>query len=384
MTRWPVAPDAAGTGPRLQPASLLAAVAIVAAVSFGAAPFGQRLPALAILGAAFGFVLARFAFGFAWAVRQLLVRRDDGGAQAILLMVALTTLLFAPLLDTGTVLGRPVSGAVAPAGVAVAAGAFLFGVGMQIAGGCASGMLYAAGMGAGRALITLAAFCLGGFWASLDMAFWARLPALPPLALGERLGWPAAASLQVAGIAVLAFIVRRRIASGTLPIAAVRPLLLAGALLALLNAMTLALAGHPWTITWAFTLWAAKAAHALGWDPDSSAFWAGGFARDALDAPLLADVTNVMDLALVAGAALAAASIGRHRWSPPATRGLVVAAVLGGIAMGYGARIAFGCNVGAFFSGAASTSLHGWLWLAAALPGSWAGLRARPLFGLRC
>ena len=51
--------------------------------------------------------------------------------------------------------------------------------------------------------------------------------------------------------------------------------------------------------------------------------------------------------------------------------------------MGYGARIAFGCNIGAFFSGIASTSLHGWLWIAAALPGSWAGLKLRPLFGLK-
>ena len=43
--------------------------------------------------------------------------------------------------------------------------------------------------------------------------------------------------------------------------------------------------------------------------------------------------------------------------------------------MGYGARIAYGCNIGAFFSGVASTSLHGWLWIAAALPGCWIGLR---------
>mgnify|MGYP000591478547 CR=1 FL=1 len=42
---------------------------------------------------------------------------------------------------------------------------------------------------------------------------------------------------------------------------------------------------------------------------------------------------------------------------------------LGGVLMGYGARIAFGCNVGAFFSGIASGSLHDWLWFLAALAG---------------
>ncbi|MBZ0132386.1 MAG: YeeE/YedE family protein [Rhodocyclaceae bacterium] len=59
----------------------------------------------------------------------------------------------------------------------------------------------------------------------------------------------------------------------------------------------------------------------------------------------------------------------------------LAAAVLGGLLMGYGARIAFGCNIGVF-SGVASTSLHGWLWLAAALAGSWIGVRLRPRFGL--
>ena len=50
--------------------------------------------------------------------------------------------------------------------------------------------------------------------------------------------------------------------------------------------------------------------------------------------------------------------------------------------LGYGARISFGCNIGAFVSGAASTSLHGWLWIVAALAGTWIGIRLRPRFGL--
>ena len=35
--------------------------------------------------------------------------------------------------------------------------------------------------------------------------------------------------------------------------------------------------------------------------------------------------------------------------------------------MGYGARLAFGCNIGAYFSGMLSGSLHAWLWLPAAV-----------------
>jgi len=50
--------------------------------------------------------------------------------------------------------------------------------------------------------------------------------------------------------------------------------------------------------------------------------------------------------------------------------------------MGYGARLAGGCNIGAYFSGIASFSLHGWVWGVVALLGTYAGLKLRPLFGL--
>ena len=60
----------------------------------------------------------------------------------------------------------------------------------------------------------------------------------------------------------------------------------------------------------------------------------------------------------------------------------MLAAALGGLLMGYGARLAFGCNIGAYFSGIASGSLHGWLWLVAALLGTYIGIAFRPAFGL--
>jgi hypothetical protein len=79
------------------------------------------------------------------------------------------------------------------------------------------------------------------------------------------------------------------------------------------------------------------------------------------------------------GAALAAG-----RWSVRIDLhpGALIAAVAGGLLMGYGARIGFGCTIGALLSGIASTSLHGWLWFAAVLPGTWIGARLRPGFGL--
>ena len=63
-------------------------------------------------------------------------------------------------------------------------------------------------------------------------------------------------------------------------------------------------------------------------------------------------------------------------WRVPAKS--FAAAVIGGLLLGYGARLASGCNIGAFFSGVASASLHGWVWFIAAFIGTTVGTRLRP------
>lgn len=243
-------------------------------------------------------------------------------------------------------------------------------------------------------MLALAAFCLGGFWATLHFGFWAALPSLGSISLAERLGWEAALAIQLGALAAI-WLALKRWAHG----ARQRPLwdgpldwwrlargpwsLLLGAIsLALLNWAILVIAGHPWSITWAFTLWGAKAAMALGWDPAASAFWTGGFPENALGRGILDDTTSVMDIGIMLGAFAAAGLAGRFApvWRIPWRS--AAAALIGGLLMGYGARLAYGCNIGAFFSGIASTSLHGWLWIVCALMGVWIGVRLRPLFGL--
>lgn len=362
------------------------ALLLLVALCVRTAAVAPRLALLALLGAALGVTLYHAAFGFAAAYRRLLCAGDSRGVDAQLVMLAVAMLLFAPVLAGGGAFGRAVVGAVAPLGVSVAVGAFLFGIGMQLANGCGSGSLYALGGGSTRMLATLPAFVAGSFAASLHMGFWQDLPGRAPIVLGEVFGWPAAVALQGAVLAALWWALRPwRRAPVPVPMHLLRgpwPLFAGALLLALLNLATLLVAGHPWTITWAFTLWGAKLAVLLGWDPAASPFWQGDFPQAALAADLLSDATSVMDLGLILGASCAAALAGRYTPPRALPARAVVAALLGGVLMGYGARIAYGCNVGAFFSGVASTSLHGWLWILAALPGVWLGARLRPRFGL--
>ncbi len=259
----PLLPAAAG-GP-LPVVAALATIAVMAALT--ATRGTVRHAGLLALGVALGVTLYHSGFGFTSAYRRLIVERDVGGIRAQLLMLAVASVLFAPALAAGGAFGLAVVPAAAPAGVSVAAGAFLFGIGMQLGNGCGSGTLYALGGGSLRMALTLAAFVAGSFVASLHMSFWQSLPAADAATLGSRIGWPAAVALQLALLAALAAACARwgRAAQGSVTRAhrLVRgpwPLMAGGLALAVLNLATLLAAGHPWTITWAYTLWGAKAA----------------------------------------------------------------------------------------------------------------------------
>ena len=152
--------------------------------------------------------------------------------------------------------------------------------------------------------------------------------------------------------------------------------------LVLVNLATLLIAGHPWSVTWGFTLWGAALADALGFGIAEWTFWQWPRPARALEAGVTQDTISVMNAGLIFGALLGAALAGRFAPKPRLGAGAVLSAVIGGLLLGYGARLAFGCNIGALFSGIASGSVHGWLWLLAALPGAWVGARLRPLFGL--
>ncbi len=366
--------------------------------------FDGHRAALYLLGGALGLVLYHAAFGFASSWRVFLADGRGAGLRAQMLMLALASAIFLPALAQGTLFGQPVGGAVAPVGISVLVGAFLFGVGMQLGGGCASGTLYTVGGGSTNMVVTLVFFAAGSVLGSAHLPWWLEQPSFGSISLLKEFGLSGALTLQFAlfALIVLASVLVERRRHGHIALGftsparpgALRPglarrmmsgpwpLLWGAVLLALLNAATLYLAGHPWNVSFGYTLWGAKAASALGVDVASWDFWTWRYPKRALEGGLFEETTSLMNFGILAGAFLAAGLAGR--FAPKARIGLRVAlgAVLGGLLMGYGARLAFGCNIGALFSGIASGSLHGWLWLVAAMAGSYIGTVFRPGFGL--
>ena len=374
----------------LGPATVAGLVIAFAAIYLTASVSGRQA-SLFLVGVAAGLVLYQAAFGFTSSWREMVTDGRGEGIRAQMLMLALTTLVFFPVLARGQVFGQVVRGSISPVGVSVIVGAFLFGVGMQLGGGCASGTLYTAGGGNTRMLVTLAAFIAGSVIGTAHMPWWSATPAFKATSLVTTAGLVPglAISLTLFGLITLATIAierRRRgqIDGGTLR----RPRrmhvlggpwpLAAGAIgLALVNIATLFISGRPWGVTGAFALWGAKALDAAGVNVQAWPYWAAPAQTAALRGRIAADITSVMDIGIVLGAMAAAGLAGRFAPSWRLSARSALTAAIGGLLLGYGARIAYGCNIGAYFSGIASGSAHGWLWLVAAFTGSAAGTRLR-------
>jgi len=135
-----------------------------------------------------GGILLATDFGFAGAFRRALSDKDFTGLRAHLEMCAIAMPLIVPMVAAGSVLGHPVRGFATPLGPSFLIGAVLFGLGMQLAAGCASGTLFLIGGGNVKHLGTLAGFVVGSVLAAAQIGFWWSLPASSPPSLSRSSG----------------------------------------------------------------------------------------------------------------------------------------------------------------------------------------------------
>jgi len=356
-----------------------------------------RQAALFIVGGLLGAALYHGSFGFTGGWRRFVVEGRGRAIRAQMLMIAVAAVAMIPLLAAGNLGGQPLVGALAPVGVSVLVGAAMFGLGMQLGGGCGSGTLFTVGGGSARMLVTLAFFIVGAVVGTAHLPWWLELPSWPAISLGQTYGVATAVLMTQVGLGLVALVsalVERRVHGDIEAEPAPKrpgwswllygpwPLVGAGLILAILNIVTLLLAGHPWSVTFGFGLWGAKIAQSVGIPVETWAFWNWPGPQKALNSSVLEDITSVMDFGIILGAGLAASLAGAFAPKAKIPLGSFLAAAVGGILMGYGARLSFGCNIGALFSGIASGSVHGWLWFAAAFAGSFVGVWLRPAFGL--
>ncbi len=357
-----------------------AALSALALAAFAAVTWlvGWRQGLLWLIGVGYGVVLAAAAFGFTTGWRVWITHRDPVGIWAQFVAIAVAMVLCVPLLGAHPEL----QGADGPLSFSLVLGAFVFGAAMQVADGCGSGTLYKAGLGHPVSLLALPAFVFGSFLGAAQQPAWLSLGAWPAYSLPQHLGVGATLALQLGALALLAAWFGWRRAPQPPRTWRGPAVWVAAVLLGLLATLNLVVAGQPWGIVYGLGLWGAKVVQALGVDLSHNAFWGLPTMQAQLHASLLADNTSITDLGMLLGALIAATAGSRScpRVKLPARAW--GASVLAGLVLGYSSRMAFGCNVGAYFSGISTGSLHGWVWFASAFAGSTLGVRLRTALGI--
>lgn len=374
---------------------LIFTLIVAASATFG----GQKQAMAALIGGLAGFALYHASFGFTAAWRRVFAERRGVGLRYQFLLIILTCAVSFPLIAYTSAQGN-----VLPVGIGMLFGSFLFGYGMQFGGGCGSGTLFVAGGGSTRMMVTLAFFVIGSLIGTAHVPFWSAV-AFPEFVqsatgVGDRFSYgminrlgPVTAFIVLAlilGAVALFTVWLEKRSHGTLEAPRKTGSLihgpwspLAGAVaLAIVGILTLFVVGRPWGVTFGFALWGAKIGETLGLDVLSWPYWTVGWRTALVENSVFAHSTSVMNFSIMAGALIAACLATRFKpvWS--LSRIDVATAVFGGLLMGYGARLAYGCNIGAYLGGLVSGSAHGWAWAVMAFAGSSLAVVTKRRFGI--
>ena len=291
---------------------------------------------------------------------------------------------------------------VLPLGVHTVLGGLLFGAGMVIAGGCVSGSIYRMGEGYIASWVSFGGILIGLFFAALTWNWWWAFS----IADGARLWLPAyvghggALALTLGGVGLVYLLVLWWESRGglTLPVMPFTPqegdtfavklgnslnrffrhgwsILVGGAVLGGLNVLLFYYA-HPWGFTGEISRWVIGLSTALGAGPGElqGAASLPGCALELGEGGLLSHMLFLV-LGMVFGSFIAALFAGEFKIRLPRQKVRYAQASGGGLIMGYGAGIAMGCTIGAFFSAIPSLAVNGWVFAVALAAGAWIGTK---------
>lgn len=160
-----------------------------------------------LTGTAFGFILQKGRFCFTASMRDPYLTGGTSITRAVIIAFAITTLGFTAIKYGYAQAGLPIPGMsyVVPISIATLVGAFLFGIGMVIAGGCASGTLMRVGEGFIMNMIAFVFFIIGSLWGAHDFGWWKEwfISKGPSIFLPDVFGWMGAVIIQLTVLLIL-------------------------------------------------------------------------------------------------------------------------------------------------------------------------------------
>ncbi|QKG94237.1 YeeE/YedE family protein [Halorubrum sp. SS5] len=364
------------------------------------------------VGLAFGILLQKARFCFVSAFRDFVAFKDTRVLKGLLAGIAVMTVFWSLQATFGYFRGFWT-----PAwGLGSLIGGFVFGLGMTLAGGCASGTLYRAGQGYLQFWLVLLFMFVGYvlfafafpvaetyYFQTLNpfegQTLYLALPFSPAVtgALAVAVGTlayafvkgrsqlpddpsggtgvasDARAQVALGGSRLLSSVALglRGIADGTVEYVRAlrdddRPLKVrlrdswdartAGVAMALVASLWFSVHGH-WAITGSEARWAGYLLAGAGFDVASVDYWGSVLFRDG---NISLTIDMLMIASLIVGSFIAAYASGDFRIRKPKLNRVPNYAA-GGLLMGLGSRLAAGCNIANLFSGVALLSVHSFL-----------------------
>jgi len=132
-------------------------------------------------------------------------------------------------------------------------------------------------------------------------------------------------------------------------------------LLSIFQIITLLITRETWGISAAFANWGGWIFEAFGGDVSDWLYFDLDNVKPLFEAGFLKDPKSIRNLGIIVGALLSTLLASQFKFRKIKSKKQIISAAIGGLLMGYGARLASGCNIGALYSGIASLSLSGWV-----------------------
>ena len=393
------------------------AIRIIAFICFGAlivmafdVPKGLlwKYGFLVFISALFGFMMKVGSFDFIPSFQTLLTNGDVTELTHALHMIFWSTFFimvtdsqahkFSPLFKLSH--DAKFSLSQAPIGVSLAIGSYLFGVGMELTGGCAAGTLVRMGKGVTKSWVAIWFIIIGSTLATLNPIYrwWRDLPKTSePVDIGlYMIIWAALSFFISLVIWVLQRVQRRRerdgeysfflwdaqslITIGVVDDPEVRihrskPFykkewwrFLTDIVLAICVGLFFICVGSPLGVMGVLPLIGSKHIELFTDKVKTWDYWVDN--QKTWEAGILNHVLFYSDLYILVGALLASAIMGDFGKQQQNSVAEICKAMIGGLLMGFGAKMSGGCNIGSMLGGITSGSVHGWVWMACAALGS--------------
>ncbi len=338
-----------------------------------------------IFGLVIGFTMQKSKICFTAAFRDPFLFGMTKLSRALVLSLMITTIAFGIIQFFRFESGLPIGGKFLIPGLYIPIGAFIFGLGASVSGGCASGTLFRLGEGYQMQQFVFVGFLLGSLRGGLDQGFWNSLTFAEEVIHFPTIfsNWSFGILLQllILFIIYLLLIIRegkslssffnnffrkdkfknlslkiRNIILHPFKILSsnIWPYWIGALIIAAANIIYFYSTGHYWRISSGFM---------------NLIFWflsILGITFENIDFEIISPFSHFIfwsNFGIILGSLISTLLTGRFKFKRIRDKKQLFLALSGGFLMGYGSRVASGCNIGGFYSAVSSLALNGWLYL---------------------